>query len=1365
MEYNSLDDLPISIRRNLGSPAPTHYSVVTNTPSPNPHNRQVMSPNLTTSHDTTTPSASTTPPALAAAAEEQQQQAGVVTVQQMTRISLPADTLRAFQTSIGEDLSFAADIQAAVTELSSRVQYRTEILAGAVGSIGGSVADMQAGCQQLAIALEQLQDKVNRQQVPSVEQILSDLQRQGNIIQSLVESRDQTRHELDQLKTDLQKYLDNKNQEVVAVKHQLDISLQREAKLLATVETLSGQFAELERSTHSMEQSLTEHRRRLDTHEAIVYAPSEGSADGASTAQAVRALAERVETELAVLKDSFFQQDDALESLRQNCSEANDRLDAWDKYLDATELSAKDNTEAKSPEFGASGNSNETSAQDVSGATGQALGGSENATVFFNLTPDISEPPTLAVPEDSESGWWNSQGPQEGPTENPTVSTIWNLTEPPGLPAWATEKGAEEPKPIHHGRWKLLNDVPGFTAGGGEPWEVCMRLKTWWRQVETVAGTVDSRFGAYVSGQFAEAERRHKQRLEGQFQLPRPDPVPEANLEMESRLTLLLIRCLPAELKQPVLENLDEQTIRALELLEGILEQQQPGGHQEMKSLQSFIRHMDPAPTAKEAQESLRRWKLARTRAATLGLPAVAPFEELQALGSLVKTLERRTDTFRTLLGLIRTRPEVVRPSPAGVTGMVQLIEQQLQLLCAEENIKRNRREADEMAQAAKGKTKKGKGKGEKGNQGGKGEAKTNPGKTSGGPQGSGKGTGTDSRKNMPCHSFWTAGGCQRQPCPFSHDEKHKPKAKDTAAKDTAAAQALIGVDGTAAQAAQPKPKPKPKSKAKASSVVSVANMARRTEGDNHNFDTDSSDSGSALSEVSAGLVGSGNSTPSVWSSNRGDEDPLAEMLEAMDLARADQEDLSYLILDPDEYIRWRQPGIAHSQAHRQWREVDMGPDAPPNVAIAIWMVLRHSDFETPLMDMEISPSQDITRLDQILIGCEDGIPREGYVAWCVDFETGGEVFMTVTRRSYNPLTRPYVPVANKASMSRVEDCVLLDTGANEIVRTGCGPKPVRSKLSPLQLADGSQVEAWRTRDGDIFVESQDGNTTLCGVCRLISVGAAFSWDREGAHLRMPSELGGDWVSLQIQNGLPYLNWDHFKRLRPLLSKDYKSCCSAAVCDMKPCPKVVDWSDLDDLVAEQESLVEANKAVHRDGEEMAKQLLQKGGDITLADVNRVLKEAKLPAARTNRMNKVNNTETKLNLWVFGGWKKGGLGGVTRATHDRPWLTKVLTHFMRSQTSEPFMAITVSQDVVFTPRRDPNDCDFASTLVGLTNYKGGELWVEPTDKTADVSNATWRLVKAGEPARPGALHPTANGQVVQFFGNQFHGTEEYTDMLP
>ena len=104
-----------------------------------------------------------------------------------------------------------------------------------------------------------------------------------------------------------------------------------------------------------------------------------------------------METELAALKDSFFQQDDALQSLWQSCSEANGRLDAWDAYLDAAETSAKDAAEARvqsSVHLEATWN---RPAQDVTGAKSPVLGGSENKTGFFYLTPDISEPQSLAA--------------------------------------------------------------------------------------------------------------------------------------------------------------------------------------------------------------------------------------------------------------------------------------------------------------------------------------------------------------------------------------------------------------------------------------------------------------------------------------------------------------------------------------------------------------------------------------------------------------------------------------------------------------------------------------------------------------------------------------------------------------------------------------------------------------------------------------------------------------------------------------------------------------------------------------------------------------------------------------------------------
>ena len=188
-------------------------------------------------------------------------------------------------------------------------------------------------------------------------------------------------------------------------------------------------------------------------------------------------------------------------------------------------------------------------------------------------------------------------------------------------------------------------------------------------------------------------------------------------MENENRLVLLLIRCVPAELKQNVLEKGDEsEPMRAIALLEGILETLQPGGAAEMQSLQSFVRNLKPVNTAKEGLSVLRRWRLARSRAVALALPQVAPFEELGALGTLALNLEKRHDRLRTMLSLLRTRPEIIRPTPEGVDSMINLLDQQFQLLLADEHVKTGRRDRDDeldpSAKKGKGKDGKGKGKG-----------------------------------------------------------------------------------------------------------------------------------------------------------------------------------------------------------------------------------------------------------------------------------------------------------------------------------------------------------------------------------------------------------------------------------------------------------------------------------------------------------------------------------------------------------------------------------------------------------------------------------------------------------------------------
>ena len=97
-----------------------------------------------------------------------------MTMRSMTQVELPADVLRSFTSSrVSDDLFFAADIQAALIELASRMQYRTEVLGSALGGVGQSVRGLQDGYSHLVVGLGKIH---------------SDLQQQKNIIQSLVEA-------------------------------------------------------------------------------------------------------------------------------------------------------------------------------------------------------------------------------------------------------------------------------------------------------------------------------------------------------------------------------------------------------------------------------------------------------------------------------------------------------------------------------------------------------------------------------------------------------------------------------------------------------------------------------------------------------------------------------------------------------------------------------------------------------------------------------------------------------------------------------------------------------------------------------------------------------------------------------------------------------------------------------------------------------------------------------------------------------------------------------------------------------------------------------------------------------------------------
>ena len=297
-------------------------------------------------------------------------------------------------------------------------------------------------------------------------------------------------------------------------------------------------------------------------------------------------------------------------------------------------------------------------------------------------------------------------------------------------------------------------------------------------------------------------------------------------------------------------------------LLEEVVTLVQPGGREEVASLLSYIRGLQPATSAKEALEIIRKWRTARARAAALGLPATAPSEAMRSLSSLTRPLEKKLDSLCTRLSIMKLAH--------GVTMILNTLENELRQASADETVRLNKQQStsEDVPTAAKGKGKgkeadKGKGKGK-----GKGkESKGKQGKTNNGSAGAGSGgksESSDRRKELPCHFHWSPAGCYRKSCPYSHAEKHKPKPNNAAAAQAPAlpnnaaatqAPALVGGGGaetsSAAQAAA-KPKAKPKPNPKASSVTtftSVAMMAMRSGGFERE-DSESSDADS-LSEVS----------------------------------------------------------------------------------------------------------------------------------------------------------------------------------------------------------------------------------------------------------------------------------------------------------------------------------------------------------------------------------------------------------------------------------------------------------------------------------------------------------------------------------
>ena len=430
----------------------------------------------------------------------------------------------------------------------------------------------------------------------------------------------------------------------------------------------------------------------------------------------------------------------------------------------------------------------------------------KTGTVWHQMSPDLGK-----TQGDAELGWYNEDWPE--PARWPELG--WH-SEPPGLGAVAgTTKGQQER--ISPGSWKMLKDYPTLKMVQGEPWELGLALRQWETETSAVCSVIANSFGQFFRSRMQQALERYQRRQTTSIEeaLPR---ISDDERECETRLGVMLIKNLPANIRQPVMERHQgaEHSVSTLLLLEAVMERFSPGGTAEMTSLLQFQRALPTAGTFKELLGTLRRFELARGRSEFLKLPPIASHEGIRSLEGPTKNLEKRHASLAMCLNLIRLTPEIVVPSETGVQRLLTTLVQEERRTQAEDEVSRNRKgndfpEIDEQTSTAF--QAKSSGKGAKGSK------------------------GSGDTRTVPCAYFNLERGCLKgDNCPYLHSTtkhskgKGKGKGKDRKGSDNnqpVTAEAKAEAKAKAKSEARAKKKAEAKAKAAAEATTAVGTEAR----------------------------------------------------------------------------------------------------------------------------------------------------------------------------------------------------------------------------------------------------------------------------------------------------------------------------------------------------------------------------------------------------------------------------------------------------------------------------------------------------------------------------------------------------------
>ena len=271
---------------------------------------------------------------------------------------------------------------------------------------------------------------------------------------------------------------------------------------------------------------------------------------------------------------------------------------------------------------------------------------------------------------------------------------------------------------------------------------------------------------------------------------------------METRLSLALLRVIPAKMKAQALEGgTTEDGISTAQLMEAVYEHMAPGGIRERSSLLQYLRAPPPASNGEELMNTLRRFRLEQQRAVHLGLPTQPAHELVAALDTMVRPLERKHQPLGVRLGILRLQSNIQLPTADGVALYAKVLETEGIKLQAEEANKPKGGRTDSQSAS---------------------EEYTIPSASqveSGGKGGGKKGT-------RLCAYFHTARGCLKgAECDFRHEDP-PPKGKGAGTKGGKEAKGSEkGKSSTEARA-------NAKAKAKASAAAAKAEAKAAAEAD-----------------------------------------------------------------------------------------------------------------------------------------------------------------------------------------------------------------------------------------------------------------------------------------------------------------------------------------------------------------------------------------------------------------------------------------------------------------------------------------------------------------------------------------------------